>query len=70
MTNEKLAANTENRTFYFYVVLQKENEITISMYNTNYTLVKVDDKWQNASGNYFSMAQHLIDAVIKTVFAK
>ncbi|MBS1530914.1 MAG: hypothetical protein JSU01_11435 [Bacteroidetes bacterium] len=67
MNNEKLAANTGNRTFYFYLVQQKENEISITMYNTPYTLIKVGDNWQNAPGNYFSMAQHLIDAVIETV---
>ena len=67
MTNEKLAAHTENRTFYFYIVNRKETELVITMYNTTYILVKDGDRWRNATSNYFSMAQHLIDAVIQTV---
>jgi hypothetical protein len=69
MTSEKLAAHTENRTYYFYIVNRKDNELVITMYNTNYMLIKDGDGWKNAPGNYFSMAQHLIEAVIAAVIA-
>jgi hypothetical protein len=67
MSTEKLAAHTQNRTFYFTIVQQTEQEIRISMYNTSYTLVKQDAGWRNAPTNYFTMAQHLIDAVVEVV---
>lgn len=69
MTSEKLASHTENRTFYFYIVNQKDNELVITMYNTTYTLIREGDGWRNATSNYFSMAQHLIDAVITAAYA-
>jgi len=70
MNNEKLAASTENRTFYFYVKEQSDNEIRITMYNTPYTLVCRDGKWENHASNYFSMAQHLIEAVVDGIGGK
>ncbi|GAA4907623.1 hypothetical protein [Mucilaginibacter defluvii] len=67
MSTEKLAAHTQNRTFYFTIVQQSEQEIRISMYNTSYTLIKQNVGWRNAPTNYFNMAQHLIDAVVEAV---
>jgi|GEM_PF-1822559 len=67
MKTEKLAAHTDNRTFFFYVNEQKENEIIITMYNTQYTLIKSGDIWENHHSNYFAMAQHLINAVIYSI---
>lgn len=67
MNNEKLAANTENRTFFFYVTEQGENEIRITMYSTPYTFICRNGKWENHASNYFSMAQHLIEAVVDAV---
>lgn len=67
MSTEKLAAHTQNRTFYFTIIQQSEQEIRISMYNTSYTIVKQNVGWRNAPTNYFNMAQHLIDAVVEAV---
>jgi len=64
MNTPKFAAHSENRTFFFYVNEQKENEISITMYNTQYVLIKNGETWKNHHSNYFTMAQHLIDAVI------
>lgn len=66
----KLAACTENRTCYFYIVQATEIELSITMYNTRYILAKDGETWTNGAGNYFLMAQHLIDAVITSAFEK
>ena len=69
MTNEKLAADTGERIFYFYIVEKLENELNISMYNTPYKLLKAETQWKNSPANTCNMAQHLIDAVIKTSYS-
>jgi len=68
-TGEKLAADTGDRIFYFYIVQKKENELSITMYSTPYTFIRDETGWRNASSNYFSMADHLINAVVKTAYA-
>jgi hypothetical protein len=67
MTNEKYAAHTQNKTFYFYITQQNDTEISITMYNTTYLLIRNGETWENHHSNYFSMAQHLIDAVIYSI---
>lgn len=67
MESQKLAANTENRTYYFYIVQQKDNEVSILMYSTPYTLVKNEDGWANHPANKLKMVQRLVDAVIEAI---
>jgi hypothetical protein len=67
MMNEKLAATTENRTYYFYLLNEKDGEVTINMYGTNYTLIRGESSWDNHGSNYFAMAPHLIDAIVETI---
>lgn len=69
MNNEKLAADTGERTFYFYIVQKEPNELNISMYNTPYKLLKGETHWKNSPVNTCNMAQHLIDAVVKISYS-
>jgi len=62
--SERLEAQVQTRIFYFVVVNQKENELSISMYNTPYTFVKNNGVWLNHSNNKMNMSRELIDAVI------
>ena len=57
MANDKFAAQTENRTFYFYIVQRSDNDIHIKMYGTPYIFIKNGDRWENHNSNYFSMAR-------------
>ncbi|UOE50899.1 hypothetical protein MTO98_07385 [Mucilaginibacter sp. SMC90] len=50
--SERLAAHFENRTYYFMLESQKENEVKISMYGTLYTFLKSADRWMNNSQCY------------------
>lgn len=62
---EKLAANYQNRT-YFFVILKKEAaEISINMYGTIYFLIKTEEGWVNKFGNKMMLVQGLVDAVIE-----
>jgi len=65
---ERLAAQLETRIFYFTVENQKDSELSILMYNTPYTLVSKEDKWENHAGNKMTMSPALIDAVIATAY--
>ena len=61
----KYSAKLDNRTFSFILTESKPTEIRIDMYNTPYTFVLKDDKWQNHSSNKMDMSPGLIQAVMK-----
>lgn len=66
--SEKLTARKDNMEFHFTVLGKSPNEIAIVMYNTEYRLVKNEDKWVNKHDNKMSMSSELAAAIIKTVF--
>lgn len=58
-------ARLENRTFYFTITKQSENEIGIVMYSQPYTLIKEDRGWANHPINAMQMSKELVLAVVK-----
>jgi len=65
MSAKRLEANFENRTYYFNLTHRDEKTITIDMYSTPYTFVRINDTWENHSGNKNNMAKGLILAVVE-----
>lgn len=65
-----MIAKKENMEFNFSLlgVNKERDEIMISMYSAEYTLVKKGDIWQNSSKNKMDMSPSLIAAVVKAVF--
>ncbi|AYL96547.1 hypothetical protein [Mucilaginibacter celer] len=62
--SERLAAHFENRTYYFTLESQKENEVKINMYGTLYTFLKSGDRWMNNQSNAMEMREGLVGAVM------
>ena len=69
MSDQRLSAKISTREFFFYIVDKKPTELSISMYNTPYTLVQCEGKWRNAPSNQMEMSPELVDAVITAAFA-
>lgn len=67
MSAKKLEAHFEFRVYYFTLVRRDNTHISIEMYSTPYTFVKVKDQWENHPGNKNNMAPGLINAVIETL---
>lgn len=67
MKSERLTARIETREFFFYIKDQSPQQVSLTMYNTPYTLIKEENKWQNHSANLFEMSPELIGAVVAAV---
>lgn len=67
MSAKRLEALNENRSYYFYLTEKTDKTISIDMYNTPYTFVKVNDTWENHHNNKNNMAKGLILSVIETI---
>jgi hypothetical protein len=61
--SERLEAHFQNRTYYFDLTDRKPEGFTITMYNTPYTFVKKNGRWQNHHANKMKMSAGLIVAV-------
>jgi len=60
----RLAANNENRVYYFTIESRKPEELKIMMYGTPYTLIKAGDRWVNNPSNLMEMKSGLVAAVM------
>jgi len=69
MSVNKLEAHFEFRVYYFIIVRREPTQITIEMYSTPYTFVKVGNEWENHTSNKNNMAAGLIAAVMEAVEA-
>lgn len=67
MSQPRLEAHFENRVYYFTLTSKTPEKISISMYSTDYTFVKTEKGWENATSNKNQMAGGLIRAVVETL---
>ncbi len=69
MSQTRLEAHYENRTYYFYLISKSPNKISINAYSTEYTFLKTEKGWENAPTNKNMMAYGLIAVMIQVVGA-